>query len=450
MQRQIRLGVGAGFAADRIAPAVDMAKHPEVDYLIFECLAERTIALAQLDRLESPDKGYNPWLEERMERTLPHCAENDISVITNMGAVNPHAAAEKTQTILDDLGLELTIAVVSGSDVLDQLDEIHPTTFDNEQIDPYLDDVVSANAYLGIEGIVEALSRDADIVITDRVSDVSLFLAPLVYEFDWNPDPDANPVRIGQGIVTAHLLECSAQVSGGFFADPGIKDVPNLEHLGFPYAVVDADGNVEITKLPDTGGIVSPATCKEQLLYEIQDPTSYVTPDGIADFTGVHFEQLEPNRVSVSGARARSKPETLKVSIGYHESFIGEGEMSYAGPNAVARGRLARSVIEARLQNGEIAIDELHTDLIGIDSLHGALGERRSQHEPYEVRLRVAAKCPTRRDASNVTREVRAMTLNGPAGGGGGRRTVKRNIGVVSSLIDRDQVRPTVAIPAVI
>lgn len=445
MPDRVRVAAGAGFAADRIAPAVDLARDPRMDYLVFECLAERTIALAQLDRLENPERGFNPWLEERMRRVLPHCAANDTTVVTNMGAVNPQGGARRTAEIADELGLDLTVVAVSGSDVLDRLDELAPTTFDGEPLADYRPDVVAANAYLGIDAILEALAAGADVVITDRVSDVSLFLAPIVHEFGWDPDPRREPDRIGQGIVTAHLLECAAQVTGGFFADPGVKDVPDLERLGFPYAVVDADGAVEVTKLEAAGGRVSPATCTEQLLYEIADPGAYVTPDGVADFTGVRFEEVAPDRVAVRGATAGPRPEALKVSVGYEESFIGEGEMSYAGPNALARGELARSAITWRLERGDlpIEIDELTVDLIGVDALHGPVARRRSDAEPYEVRVRVAARCPTRRDASNVTREVRALTLNGPAGGGGGRRRVTRNVGVVSTTIDRAAVTPT-------
>lgn len=447
MSDSIRIGTGAGFAADRISPAVELAQMPEMDYLAFECLAERTIALAQLDRLENPEQGYNPWLEERMTRVLRHCRDNDITVVTNMGAVNPRAAAKKTVEICSDLGLDdLAVAAVNGSDVLDQFDYLHSTTFRGEETEAFKGDAVSANAYLGVEGILEALDANADVVITDRVSDVALFLAPMIYEFGWSLNPEKEPKRIGQGIVAGHLLECAAQVTGGFFADPGRKDVKDLETLGFPYAIVDADGGVEITKLPDSGGEVSPATCKEQLLYEIQDPGAYVTPDGVSDFTNVTFEEIGADRVRVRGGTAESKPETLKVSIGYSESIIGEGEMSYAGPNAVKRAKLAESVVTARLETSNIEIDELHTDLIGINSLHGEVARRRQSDEPYEVRLRVAGKCPTESDASNLTREVRAMTLNGPAGGGGGRRNVYQNIGVVSSLIDREHVTPTVTV----
>lgn len=443
----IRLGAGAGYAGDRIDPAVELATTPSLDYLLFECLAERTIALAQRDLEQHPDRGFNPLLEERMRRVLPACVTNDITIITNMGAANPAAAAARTHEIAADLEIDVTVAAVTGCDVLEQFDAFADETLDGEPVADYLADAVSASAYLGVGGIVNALDREADVVITGRVADTSLFLAPAIHEFEWALSPLERPDVIGQGIVAAHLCECAGQVTGGYFADPGYKDVPELATLGFPIAELSADGSLVMTKPADTGGRVSARTCKEQLLYEIHDPSAYVTPDAVADFTGVTLTETGADRVAVSGASAAPRPETLRVNIGYQDGIVGEGAISYAGPGAVPRAELAGEIIETRLAAREYEYTALQVDLMGIDSLHGPLGRERGP-DPYEVRLRVAAKTDSRTAAQAVGREVERLYTNGPAGGGGVSRSIDPTIGIVSTLIDRDRVTPTVSMEA--
>ncbi len=441
---KIRLGAGAGYAGDRITPAVELAKTSSLDYLIFECLAERTIALAQRDREHNPAQGYNPLLGERMRRVLPDCVSNDITIVTNMGAANPSAAATRTHEIASDLGIEVTVAAVTGCDVFDQFDAFTEQTLDGEPVADYQGDAVSASAYLGVGGIVSALERGADVVITGRVADTSLFLAPAIHEFDWDLFPLDRPDLIGQGIVTAHLCECAGQVTGGYFADPGYKDVPDLATLGFPIAELTEDGSLVMTKPRETGGTVSEQTCKEQLLYEIHDPSAYITPDAVADFTGVTLSETGQDRVTVSGASAAPRPETLRVNIGYEVGIVGEGAISYAGPGAVPRAELAGEIVQTRLADREHTYTAIQIDLMGIDSLHGSLGRDRGNN-PYEVRLRVAAKTDSRPAAHAVGREVERLYTNGPAGGGGVSRTIEPKIGIVSTLIDRAHVSPTVS-----
>lgn len=435
----VRIGTGAGYAGDRIEPAVELARRGALDYLAFECLGERTLALAQ-DRQDRGEPGHDPRLRERMRRVLPDCADRDTTVVTNMGAADPTGAAEATAAVADELGLDLAVASVAGSDVRDRLDAVRDETYEGGRVSA-IDGVVAADAYLGVEGIVDALDAGADVVLADRVADTSLFLAPLVSEFDWSTDPLDGPV--GQGVVATHLVECAGQVTGGYFADPGYKDVDGLAELGFPIAEVEPDGGLVVTKCPDTGGEVTVRTCTEQLLYEIHDPSEYVTPDAVADFSGVEFEAVGEDRVRVTGARARPRTDTLKVNVCYEDSVIGEGEIGYAGPGASARADLAASVVEARLERRGVEADELRVDRIGIDSLHGDLG-REHPDAPYEVRLRVAARCRTERDARAVANEVETLYTNGPAGGGGVATDVRRVIGIASTLIDRDLVAPTV------
>ena len=301
------------------------------------------------------------------------------------------------------------------------------------------DRVISANAYLGVAPIVAALGSGADVVITGRAADPALFMAPLVHEFGWAMD-DWN--RLGQATVVGHLLECAGQITGGYFADPGFKDVPDLARLGFPIGEVGDDGDVVITKVEGSGGCVVSATVKEQLLYEIHDPSRYLQPDVVADFSSVRIEDLGADRVRVTGGRGTARPETLKVSVGYVDGFIGEGQISYAGPGAVDRARLALEIVRERLTIVGVESDELRFDLIGVDSLHGATLSR-SPGDPYEVRLRVAGRTRTEREAHRIGNEVETLYTNGPAGGGGARQTTREVLAVQSVLVPRHRVTPS-------
>ena len=439
----VRIGAGAGYAGDRIEPAVELARGADLDYLGFECLGERTLALAQ-ERIGRGEPGYDPRLRERMRRVLPECADRGTTVVTNMGAADPGGAAEATADVAEELGLDVTVASAVGSDVRDRLDLVEEETYEGGHVSE-IEGVVAADAYLGVEGIVTALGAGADVVITDRVADTSLFLAPLVFEFDWSTREPRGP--IGQGVVTAHLLECAGQITGGYFADPGYKDVDGLADLGFPFAEVESDGDLLVTKLPETGGEVTVRTCTEQLLYEVHDPAAYVTPDAVADFSGVEFVPVGEGRVRVTGASARPRTDTLKVNVCYEDSVVGEGSIGYAGPGAIDRADLAASVVEGRLERRGVRgdIEEVRVDRIGVDSLHGDLGRDHSG-EPYEARLRVAARCRDEATARAVANEVETLYTNGPAGGGGVTTDVRRVVGITSTLVDRDLVRPTVAL----
>lgn len=438
----LTIGSGAGYAGDRIRPAEKLSEHDQLDYLIFECLAERTIANAQRRMIEDSGPGYSPLLPERMQAVLQNCVSNDIQIISNMGAADPHSAREKTVAVAHELGVsDLRVASVTGSDVTDQFDKLDAQTFGGEPVENYKTDCLSANAYLGVEGIVAALSDGADIILSGRIADPSLFLAPMIYEHGWDID-DPDPELIGQGTACAHLMECAGQVTGGYYADPGYKDVDGLADLGFPIAEIEVNGEVTITKLPDSGGQVTTDTCREQLLYEVHDPTEYLTPDVIADFSNITFEEVAPDRIAVTGGKAKPQPETLKVNIGYEDSIMGDGQISYGGPGAKERAELAGEIVRERLESADIDLQDLRVDLLGIDSLHGERGRNRA--DPYEVRLRVAGKCETKAEASRVAREVQTLYTNGPAGGGGATMNTKLVVGIVSTLIDRKHVQPTV------
>ncbi|OPA87411.1 ABC transporter substrate-binding protein [Pseudomonas fluorescens] len=438
--KTLRIGSGAGYSGDRIEPAVELAEQGELDYLVFECLAERTIALAQQARISDPQGGYDPLLTERMQRVLPYVGRREghrrLRVITNMGAANPVAAGIEVRRIASALGLELKVMAVVGDDVLDVLRP--EQVLDNGQTVGALGKrIISANAYLGVDGILAALRADADVVITGRVADPSLFLAPQMFEFGWAPD---DWQRLGRGTLVGHLLECAGQVSGGYFADPGFKDVDDLARLGFPLAEIDAEGEALITKVAGSGGRVSRATCTEQLIYEVHDPAAYLTPDVTADFSQVGFVEQGVDRVRVQGATGRARPEQLKVSVGYLDGWIGEGQMSYGGPGAVARAQLARDVVLKRLELMGVKMQDVRAELIGMDALHGP----RSSIEPWEVRLRVAARCEERSEAVRVGNEVETLYTNGPSGGGGASKSVRQVVAVASLLLARDAVNPRI------
>jgi hypothetical protein len=440
--RTIRIGSGAGYSGDRIEPALELAEKGDIQYLVFECLGERTVALAQQARLKNPDAGYDPLLEERMRAVLPVCAAKGIKIVTNMGAANPLAAARKVGSIARSMGLpSLKVAAVTGDDVLDACKQGDLPVMEFEgKIGQLGNRLISANAYLGAGPMADALHGGADVVITGRASDPALFLAPLIHAFGW-PMDDWN--LLGKGIVAGHLLECAGQVTGGYFADPHFKDVENLARLGFPIGEVGEDGSLIITKVEGSGGAVTAQTCKEQLLYEVHDPVRYLQPDVTADFSQVTVEEVGKDRVRISGGRGSERTETLKVSVGYVDSFIGEGQISYAGPGALARGHLALDIVRERLKLTGVAASELRFDLIGVDSLHGA---RVSAHanEPYEVRIRVTGRTDNLHEAVRIGNEVETLYTNGPAGGGGAFKSARDVVAVASVLLPRELAQPQV------
>ena len=428
--KSIKIASGAGYAGDRVCPALDIIKADVADYMIFECLAERTIALAQKEKQENPDRGYNHLLEYRMEQVIPLLAKHPIKIITNMGAANPVAAAKKISAIAMKHGLShLKVVAVVGDDVFDYVKE-HPelrVVENHLTLAKVTDEVISANAYIGAAGIYQALAEGADLVVTGRVADPALVTGPLMYEFGCNDDFDF----LGKTVVAGHLLECGAQVCGGYFADPGKKEVPELWNLGFPIITVYENGDLIIEKLPHTGGLIDVRTVKEQLLYEVQDPATYLTPDVVADFSNICVEQVADHQVKVTGATGRASTGKLKVSVGYCDGWIGTGEISYGGENCVARAKLAIQIIKKRLELYEFEPLDVRYELLGVNSLYQSTEVTNLQ----EVRMRVAIRVETKAQAEALGREVETLYTNGPAGGGGVRTTAEKVVSVVSVLI---------------
>ncbi len=415
-----------------------LASQAELDFLALECLAERTIALAQLRKLADPAGGFDPLLETRMRALLPLALRHGFRIVTNMGAANPLGAGRKVISLAKSLGLLVKVAVLNGDDVLSLLEPGMRTIEARGAPLSEYSALVSANAYFGAEEILPALATGAHVVITGRVADPSLFVAPVAYAFKWQMN---DWQRLGRATAIGHLLECAGQVTGGYFAEPGLKDIPNLAQLGFPWCDVDADGNGTLGKVAGTGGALTLRTAKEQLLYEVTDPGGYITPDVVADFTTVRLRETAPDRVAVTEGSGRARTGTYKVSVGYRAGFVGEGEISYAGAKALERATLGGEIVRERLRED---ISDIRIDLIGVGSAHGS--DFGHPQPPYEVRLRVAARTPTRELAERVGAEVEALWINGPAGGGGVRRFAQERIGVVSLLLERGRVRPKVTL----
>lgn len=442
MKKKIRIGSGAGYAGDRLEPALELIEKGNLDYIIFECLAERTIALGQQEKEQDEEKGYNRLLEYRMRKVLPLAQKYGVKVITNMGAANPQAAAEMTKRIaVEEHVAGMNIAYVTGDDITDNLEKYmeEDVLETSRKLAEYRKNILSANVYMGADGILEALQRGADIVITGRVSDPALTIGPLKYEFGW--DVENNPNQMGQAVLMGHLLECAGQVTGGYYADPGYKEVPGLERLGFPLVEAEETGSFVVTKVEGSGGLVSKDTCKEQLIYEIHDPRAYLTPDAAADFSKVTFTQTGENRVLAEGAASHGKPETLKVCVGYKDCFVGEGEISYGGKNCMERAKMAADIIEKRIALTGIRLDEFRVDYIGYNSLYGTVLSRTIGNEyPGEVRLRVSGRSTDRLQVELLANEVEALYTNGPAGGGGATKRVSEVVSICSIFVPRETI----------
>ena len=436
--KKIRIGSGACFAGDRLDPALQLMRSVDLDYIAFECLAERTIALAQLEKLKQPTKGYDPLLEYRMRHVLPLAAEKGIRVLSNMGGSNPKAALQHITEIAQNTGLSgMKFAAVLGDDVLEQVLR-NPNLRQLENGRPVKEifpGIISANAYLGAGPLVEALANGAHVILTGRVADPSLFLAPLLYEFGWQPDAWD---LLGKGTMIGHLLECAGQLSGGYYAGSFRKAVQDLWNLGFPYAEVNELGEGFVSKAPGTGGLVSTATCTEQLLYEIHDPAQYLTPDCTADFSGVNFKPIASDCVAFSGATGTPATDSYKVSVGYRNGFLADCQISYGGSDALARAQMAAEIVRKRLQVLGVEVSDLRTDVIGCNAINPLLPNE--SLPPIEVRLRVAARVAQRSDAEQLTQEVESLYTNGPYGGGGVVKRIQELVSITSVLLPKDEV----------
>lgn len=430
----IAIGCGSAYANDRLEPAFDLARSGRVKYMGFDCLAERTLALAQMRRLADPSTGH----DERISALVPLVAEFTASggrIIGNFGAANPPAAVNEFVDGLRAAGRAgVRVAMIEGDDVLAtitsesfDLPEMGSTTSEMSQ------HIVSAHAYIGAEPIVEALELGADLVVGGRLADPSLFVGPICHELGW----DLNDwQRVGEATLVGHLLECGVHSTGGNFEDPPYRVVPEPWNLGFPMAEVSADGAV-ISKLPGTGGAVDIRTARTQIYYEIHDPAHYLTPDVTADFAHVSIEETGPDVIRVSGARGVERPGSLKVLVGVNRGFKGIGEISYGGPGCIDRARRAEEILRHRIEAIGTDITDVRIDLQGWNSLFG--DAYRPAETVAEVRLRLAVQARTREAAAAAVYEVEYLYF-GPAGGGGVVTQVVPHIAVTPAYIPRERV----------
>jgi hypothetical protein len=411
-------------------------------------LAERTLAIAQKLRREDPAKGYSPYLDAYLSLVLSDCHRHGIRIVTNMGAANPLGAARRVQALAAELGIKgLKVAAVTGDDLLARMSDAEI------RAQPVIEGlalgsraIVAANAYLGAQPIARALATGAHVVLVGRTTDAALSLGPLIHVHGWGSD---QLDRLAQGTLCGHLLECGAQVTGAYFCDPGFKDVPDLANVGFPIAEVDESGELVVAKAANTGGLINRATVIEQMLYEVHDPHNYLTPDVVMDLGEVTLDQVGVDRVRVQGARGKPPPATLKATVCVDAGWLGEGEISYAGPNALARAELAASVVRMRCRSLEIA-ERVRVEVLGTQAIldSDTQGRRARVAAPndLEYRVRAAVRSAKRETAQRVADEVLSLYCSGPAAGAGVRQHVSAQVSTASILVDRARVQPEVTL----
>lgn len=443
MGKTVRIGAAQAFYGDDLDSAVRLARDGNVQYLCFDCLAELTMSILAKDRRKDPELGYTRDIVPVMRRLLPLCRPKGVRMVTNAGGLNPVGAARALAAVAEELGYrDLRIAVVWGDDILDLLGDLKDRNIalgeDTGSIgwQGLQETALFANAYIGADEVARALATGADVVITGRITDSAAYLGIALHEFGWAlGDWD----RRAQGVLLGHLMECTAQVTGGNFSGRW-WEVPDLAHVGFPVAELHEDGSFVLTKPEGSGGLVSVDTVREQFLYEVHDPHRYMTPDVAADFTTVRLRACGPDRVLVEGATGTTRPPTLKAVMAYPCGYVGEGRLLYSWPDAYAKAVAADGIIRTRLQESSIAVEEVQTEYIGMHALHGPAADPPA--DPPEVLLRIAVRTPSRADAERVGRLFPPVILAGPphASGFGGMLPVRGLLGTASCLVPRDLI----------
>lgn len=419
MTEHVKIGAAQGFYGDIIGPAVDLAERTDVQYLCFDTLAELTLAILQKDRQKDPSLGYTKDITNTAKTLLPYVHEKGIKLITNAGGLNPEGGRAEVMRVARELGITgLKVGIATGDDLYGRLAELEQAGVDlsdydtGRPLDEVRDRLLFASVYLGAQPIIEALRQGADVVITGRTTDTAQFLAPAMFEHGWAAD---DWDKLAQGLVLGHLMECSGQVTGGNFSGDW-WNLPDLDLIGYPLAEVRADGSFIITKAPGAGGRVSVDTVREQLLYEIHDPTEFITPDAIADLTTVQLEQVGEDRVLVHGATGKPAPPTLKAIIGYGDGFMGSGMIGFSWPHALKKAQKAAEIIQKQADRLGIRYDEFGADYLGVNALHGPAAPIPDEDAINEVFLRVTVRTKERHDAARLGRLFPPLVLNGPPG----------------------------------
>jgi hypothetical protein len=451
----IRIACGQGFWGDRLDAPIEQVRRGPIDYLMLDYLAEVTMSIMQKQRSRDPSQGYARDFVPLLREIFPDIVERDIRVLSNAGGVNIEACRDGLIEAAREAGVSgrVKIGTVIGDDMLDRLAELiddgHTLTNmdDGRPLSDVLDRVQSANAYIGAAPIIEALKQDARVVVTGRSTDTALTYGPMIHEFGWAVD-DWN--RIAQGIVAGHINECGAQASGGNCLVDW-ESIPDLADIGYPIVEAESSGAFVLTKHDGTGGRITPAIVKEQILYEMGDPSEYITPDGVADFTTISLEADGPDRVKVSGVKGAPRTDQLKVSISYRAGFKAVGTLIYAWPDAVVKAQRADQVLRERLERLGLAFDVIRTEFVGWNATHGELAGPPTEDVP-EVELRVAVRAADRAPVDRFTREIAPLILSGPpsvTGFAGGRPRVQEIVAFWPALIDRDQIEPRLSVEVV-
>jgi hypothetical protein len=416
MSKTVRIGAGLGFYGDSWEPVLATIARGDVQYIASDHLAELTLAILQKDRADDPCAGFTRDLLPMFAALWPSAQERGIKFLLNAGGLNPHGARDALAALFRKKGWTARIAVITGDDVMQDLDALDSANMDTgAPLSTVRERMVFANAYLGAAPLVAALAQGADIVLTGRVADAALFLAPLVHEFGWTLDATNEQQwnLLAQGTAVGHLLECSGQGSGGNFGGLDWQTFPDLAHIGYPIAQVSADGDVIITKAPGTGGRVSFDTVREQLLYEVHDPANYITPDVVVDMSAMVVEDLGEDRVRVSGARGKARPAQLKIVGGYSDGWMGQATFGYSWPQAYAKASHAAQTVEQFLRERGVGFEELKVEYIGYDSILGPLADEAGRDQLNEVYLRMALRTQDRRVADGFGRMFPWLALSG-------------------------------------
>jgi hypothetical protein len=447
----VKVAAGQGFWGDWLEAPRRQVEGGDIDYLMLDYLAEVTMSILQKQKERDPKMGYARDFIGAIESILPSIAKRGVRVIANAGGVNPPACADAVRAVAEKAGArkDIRVGVVTGDDLLPRLDELLASGHELRNMDTgeplatVRDRVLSANAYIGSVPIVEALTRGANVVITGRSTDTALTMAPIRFEFGWGTEEWD---KLAAGIIAGHIIECGAQCSGGNCLFDW-RSIPDLADVGYPIVEAHADGTFEITKHPGTGGRISVPTITEQLVYEMGDPHSYITPDVIADFTSIQLAPAGPDRVRVYGIHGRPATDKLKVSIAYRAGFKAVGTLVYSWPDALDKARKADEVLRARLDHLGLKFDQLLTEYVGVSATHGTLAG--PPHDVPEVQLRVGVRSPDRAGVERFTRELAPLVLNGPpsvTGFAGGRPKVEEIVAYWPALIDKRVVQTTVEV----
>jgi hypothetical protein len=449
--KTIRIGNGQGFWGDNVDAPVELLRGGPIDYIGMDYLAEVTLSIMMRQKLKNPKLGYATDFIGFIRRVLPELKERNVRILTNAGGLNPRACRNRIFELARDMGVKgLRVGVVEGDDLLPRLKDLiaagNPlkNMDTGEPLAPIVDRVMSANAYLGAKPVVEALKQDAQIVLCGRITDTALALAPMIHEFGW---PDADWNLLAAGTIAGHIIECGAQCTGGNFSR--FWEVPDLWNVGYPVVEAREDGSFVVTKHEGTGGMVTIDTVAEQLVYEMGDPTGYITPDVIADFTSIRLRQAGKDRVEVSGIQGQPNTPFLKVSASYLAGYKASGQITLSGPRAVEKAKLAAEIVWKRLERAGVtfAPEDRETEILGTGACLPGIFE--APDELPEVVLRLGVKHPDSTRVERFGKEIAPLVTAGPpgvTGFAGGRPKPQEIVAYWPALLAREEVESRIQV----